>query len=216
MSIEDDLWVRIITIHNYTKKLFIQAEELDEEFKTFLQPGNELKNALEHIMRYKATKYNIDSNDSHNFFLDDLRRAEGHECRAFFDTADWFSISLRKSIQDSLSPYSPDTIKSVYSDYYPSDRPQIDKICKSIASLREEKSICKDKELMELIDSYMNDIGDLYSILTKIKEMQGSFIELQKKSNKEKVKETLKSYLKDLIMGIIGIIAGIMMGKLWT
>ena len=47
----DDLWAQIVEVHNEAKTLFLLAEELEhEQFRDFIQPINEHRHSLEHIV----------------------------------------------------------------------------------------------------------------------------------------------------------------------
>ena len=95
----------ISQVHMYTKHYLLIAEELSDDGMTFLQPLKEHRDAYDHISRIFALSLN-DNNRSYNeeeYILDNIRKAFGHEYRAFFDMADWFTYICRKYIREELS-----------------------------------------------------------------------------------------------------------------
>ncbi|MFA6102258.1 MAG: hypothetical protein WCV67_16490 [Victivallaceae bacterium] len=199
-----DLWTKIIEIHNYTKGLFLWAEEIDPELKLFNQPNNELRNALEHIIRFKAGELGLTPNgdgDTEDYSAKSLDKALGHEYRAFFDTADWFSITLREKIINSLAPYSISCIKEVLPDYYSRDRAAIDKICKDIAKIRDSKDVDRKNEVLREVTDYYAQISKLYEIWETIRDKEPSLNECSMKLFKESVWRNALTVLIGIIVG---------------
>jgi len=176
--------VSICKIHEATKGLTILSEEFDSEFLSFLQPRNELMNAYQHIIRAVSNKIGLreeKNNDVEDYTITNLGKALSHEYRAFFDTADYLSISLRKKITEELRPFSSDTIKTVLVDYYSTYRPRIDRITKEIANLRESKDIGKTDELLPSVERYNAELHKLLDIHSCIINAVPTLMELEKK-----------------------------------
>jgi len=132
------LWEQIVELHNETKALFLFAEEIEhEQFQDFTPPINEMRHAWEHVVRAKANEFGLDGCDfSEDYQQDCLRKALGHEYRAFFDCADWIGIILREEIHQALESYDTACIKEVLPEYYPTLRARIMEISTSIAIIR--------------------------------------------------------------------------------
>ena len=139
----DDLWAQIVEVHNEAKTLFLLAEELEhEQFRDFIQPINEHRHSLEHIVRAKANSLGLDPDGTdENYQRDSLRKALGHEYRAFFDCADWIAIVLREEIDCTLRPYDTSCIKDALPSYYSGLRSRITQISTAIAQTRRKKCI---------------------------------------------------------------------------
>ena len=139
------------------------AEEYGPELKTFFLPINSLKNAYENIIHVCANDFmarsgNGNSNDK--YMMDNLRSALANECKAFFDTADFLSILLRKKIVDRLSGFTYPQIASVW-DEYNDVRIKIIKISQEIADIRNRKSDTNDYYIDEDVEFYYNETKSL-------------------------------------------------------
>ena len=91
-------------VHMYTKHYLLISEEISEEGVTFLQPLKEHRDAYDHLMRiFSIPIKKAEEKDIEKYKLDNVKKAFGHEYRAFFDTADWFTYICRKYIREELS-----------------------------------------------------------------------------------------------------------------
>ena len=58
MAASEDLWRQIVEVHSHAKSLFLLAEELEpDQFQEYVQPINEQRHALEHIVRARANEF---------------------------------------------------------------------------------------------------------------------------------------------------------------
>lgn len=134
----------IVVIHNFTKHYILLGEELSTDFETYLQPVKEFRDAYEHIMRIftKCVGLNNDENSisKDEYIKQNLSKALGHEYRAFFDVADWFSIICRKRIYDMVQEHSYEQLCEKY-PRYPEMKSRLYTISEEIASIREKKDI---------------------------------------------------------------------------
>lgn len=145
---ESECWRKIVIVHNHAKAHLIYCEEADLNQKSFLQPWNELRNALEHVVRAKACELGLNhlSGDPDDYTLANLDRALGHEYRAFFDVCDWLTVILRQRIRDTLAPFAPypDIVQTVIPNYYDEIRPALERLNQQIADIRTRKDIKGD------------------------------------------------------------------------
>lgn len=177
---------KLCKIHFLTKKYIIKSEELAPDFKVYLQPMKEQKDAYEHIMRACSkvfrenpddsvidVKLNEDKSNTNTisesnleYIVTNIDKAIGHEYRAFFDTLDYLSIIIRKRISDELKDFSYKEIVKVYPEY--------EIIKKSLLSLPEEISIQRERkdignfDSMGIINNYCLIIDNLIKNYTKI------------------------------------------------
>lgn len=159
----DEYWERIFYVHLKTKELYILAEEYGSELQTFFLPINSLKDAYEHIIHICANDYmsrtdGVESNTA--YVLDNLRKALEHECKAFFDTADFLSILLRKKIAESLNNFTYPQISSVWDDYN-TVRLQLIKINQEISDIRNRKSETNEYYIDEDVEKYYIETKNL-------------------------------------------------------
>ncbi len=209
----DQVWKQIIEIHNETKILYLLAEEICPSFKTFIQPNNELKHTLEHIIRSKALEVgiaekNFDSNEAKiEYLVESYTKALGHEYRAFFDSADWISIHLRSEIINILTPYSTDCIVNVLPDYYSKDKKRIDEINKSIADIRTSKDIVKKGKLKE-VQEYREILDELELIYGKIRDSIPILQDFKSKEQRKNISNKLWSIILIILTLLLGYIFG--------
>ncbi len=159
----DEYWERIFYVHLKTKELYILAEEYGSELKTFFLPINSLKNAYENIIHVCANDYMSRTGSgtfNEKYMMDNLRSALGNECKAFFDTADFLSILLRKKIGECLNGFTYPQIASVW-DEYNSVRMQLIKINQEIANIRNHKAQNSDYYIDEDVEKYYNETKKL-------------------------------------------------------
>jgi len=131
-----EYWKAIVEVHNESKALLLLCEELEpRQFRTFIQPYNELRHAYEHVIRCKANELCVDGRTpAEGYQSTSLGKTLAHEYRGFFDCADWLAVILRESVQDMLQPYSPSCILTSLPDYYAAVRIRVLEISEAIAA----------------------------------------------------------------------------------
>lgn len=209
---ESDVWEKICAIHQKTKKLFLLAEEFSREkssdlvldLSTFLQPINELKSTLDHIIRTQSFAFKLHETKDTEYGLKNLRKALGHEYRAFFDTADYFSMIVRDDLVYMLKPYSSEIITRVMADYYLSVKIRSMEISREIAEIRMNKDIGHEGSLIEPTDHYTALIKELLDIHNRsvmcVPEMDR---EVRTEKSKER-KDWLKRGIFHLLAAVFG------------
>lgn len=157
----EELWRKIVVIHNYTKAHLIYCEEANIEHKTFIQPRNELCNALEHVVRSKARELGVTSGleETSTYCQANLDKVIGHEFRAFFDVCDWLGMILRERTLAELEGYSVDAIHKAIPNYFSEIRPRLEKIPEKIAEVRSRKDIGGD--ILQEVEEYNRILGEL-------------------------------------------------------
>lgn len=178
---EQEYWRKIVIVHNYAKAILIYCEEADLNQKTFLQPWNELRNSLEHLVRYKACELGLltPAESPEKYQLANLDRALGHEYRAFFDTCDWLSMVLRKRIREQLGPFIdyPEVIKEVIPHYYSELKPAIDELTQKAADIRTKKDIKGD--VLAEVEHYNQVVLRLKSLVDGLSAKVPTLLELK-------------------------------------
>lgn len=169
----DDKIKEISMIHNITKHYILLGEEISSNFETYLQPVKEFRDAYEHIIRTFTKISGLGSIQDKHISLDEyvqnnLDKALGHEYRAFFDVADWFSIICRKNIYDIVHKYSNKELCDVFPEY-PNLKSNIIKISENIAKIREDKDIAPN--IINEVNQYQYALVYLYSNYKKLLEL---------------------------------------------
>jgi hypothetical protein len=211
----DDLWAQIVEVHNEAKTLFLLAEEIEpNQFRDFIQPINEHRHSLEHIVRAQANVLGIDPDGVDESYQEDsLRKALGHEYRAFFDCADWIAIILREEISDTLTPYDAACIKEVLPEYYSRLRSRITEISTTIARKRGEKNVSRTGRVIEDVRAYKLILGELQEIHSRVVGAQEALADYRSRIRRTSTKETVKSVLCALILAAITGVGGFLWGK---
>jgi hypothetical protein len=185
-----DQWTRLVEIHNHAKSVFLCAEEFDPEFLDFVQPVMELRNGFEHIIRAKAAELGLNGEAAANlpdYIPQSFDKVIGHEYRAFFDAADWFSVCIRDRVTKTLKRYSHECITAVLPEYYPKLRPRIDQICREIAVIRGAKDIAKGKDLLAEVGKYRAAIDELLGIYERIENSIPALVDWKHKNRRSAV-----------------------------
>ena len=176
----------------------------------------ELRHALEHVIRAQAVLAGMGGKDTDgDYVLHSFDKAIGHEYRAFFDAADWLSVSIRQRITKTLARFSNRCVDAVLPDYYKQLRPEIDQICRKIAEIRGAKDIArntnsdiddkigKSAEAIEEVDKYRDVIARLTAIAERIQDSTPALLDWRRKNL---CSALLKWVLGALIGGIISAI----------
>ena len=164
--------VEMSHIHMYTKHYLLIAEELSSEGVTFLQPLKEHRDAYDHISRIIALslKENFkNDNDRYTYILDNVKKAFGHEYRAFFDMADWFTYICRKYIREELTHKA---VRKIYKEKFDFDDAKkfINELPMNIAKFREEKDVSNEQPILEEVLEYKEGMDKLLEIYQNVQE----------------------------------------------
>ena len=201
-------WEEIVNLYNTIKWLYALCEETDSELNTNLQPLNEFRAALDHLMRIVAIE-NLDDYKDRDA-IDEAMRLRSHLRRALFDICDMLSINYRNKIVDILKGYSVAEISEALPNYYSKIRPRIEAISEDIASLRTEKRFNGDKEEETAVDDYPKVIEELQGYHKTITLAVPSLLEIKLKSQKTERKECLIKWIIPIASFITGLIIGIL------
>lgn len=197
-----EAWIKLINKYSSLKEVFIECEETDPELKTNIQPLNEFRAALDHVMRTMDSYY---SDSSEHDWHEEFRKLNSHLDRAFFDVCDMLSINYRNKIINSVEIYTTETIRTVLPKYYPEWKTKIEDISNRVIKYRNRKiGYLQD----ETFQNYKDDIFALRDIYNEINSKR-TILEKIENDNREKI--TTANRLKYIAYGsfiaaIIGII----------
>lgn len=161
----------ISEIHMYTKHYLLLAEELSEEGVAFLQPLKEHRDAYDHMSRIYALALRENINfDIEDYILDNIKKAFGHEYRAFFDMADWLTYICRKYVREQLQNK---LIRNKYQELYNYNDTKefINQLPFYIAKYRENKDVSKDKSILSEVLEYKATMDKLIEIYQQIQKI---------------------------------------------
>ncbi len=157
-------------VHMYTKHYLLISEEISEEGVTFLQPLKEHRDAYDHLVRVFALPMKEVGNiDVEKYALDNVKKAFGHEYRAFFDMADWLTYICRKYIREELSFHAKKKrYKEMYADFE-DVKAFINEVPFLIAKYRERKDVSNHESILGEVLDYKNTMDKLLEIYKKVK-----------------------------------------------
>ena len=183
MSQVDNLinWEEIISLYNTIKSLYALCEETDPELKTNLQPLNEFRAALDHMMRIAGIEKTDEYKDKS--ILEEVTKLRSHLRRALFDICDMLAINYRTKIIDTLQEYIVAEIKQAIPTYYSEIRTRIESISEEIPELRTEKRYNSIEEEETAVEDYPEVIKELQGYYKTINNAVPSLIEIKEKNS---------------------------------
>lgn len=205
-------WEEIFNLYNTIKWLYALCEETDTELNTNLQPFNEFRAALDHLMRIVAIE-NLEEYKEKDA-NDEAKRLRSHLRRALFDICDMISINYRNKIIDVLKEYKVEEIQSALPNYYSEIRPRIEEISEEIASLRTEKRFNGDKKEETAVDDYPKVIEELQGYYKVVNAAVPSLIEIREKQQEAEAAVEKKDFVIKWIIPIATFITGLVIGIL--
>jgi len=202
-DIEADAIQKIAKLYNYNKNLMLYAEELTDE--TFLPPVNEIRDANDHIMRVFATVFGFgDTGEEtgHEYIKSNLDAAFSHVYRATYEHLDYIKIYQHGAIQNNLANIHPETLATVFPEYYRDIKPRLVDAIDKIPDYRNAKNIADPN--LEQVETYMAIVETTKKDYKKIINMLPSLNEYQAK----KLRDNRKGRLIDIVLGIIIMLLG--------
>lgn len=168
----DLLWGKALSLYGNLKQLLTLCEELGDNFKTFIHPMKEMRDALDHIMRAEEARRNHPEKDNpaiQEYSVTQLDKAVGHLYRGFFDAADWLALKLRQEVGRITRDYDNECLMAVLPEYYSKFTVDLRRVEKKIARMRSEKDIAKSNgAIIEEVDQYRQTINELLEIHDKV------------------------------------------------
>ena len=195
------MWSKIVAVHLSLKQLIISGEEFDKELETYIQPVLEQRSALDHISRAKAAELGLkeDVDDIQAYVKQQLDKALGHLYRGFFDAADWFSISIRDGIKETLEPYSHECIQAAIPSYFNAIYPKLIEAEKGIASIRNNKDIIRPSQILEEVEQYGEILNELLDIHEQVSTRIPAMIDYQQRE----AKKSKSGIVTGIIIGLL-------------
>ena len=196
-------WEKVISLYNAVKDLYALCEEVDPELNTNLQPLNEFRAALDHLMRICAINH-LDEYKEQNA-VDEFKSLYGHLKRAFFDICDLLTLHYRNKIIDLLEAYDKEDIQCAIPTYYSEIRPFVEKTAKEISIVRTGSRFGKGDNFIDAYYSIIEKLSGYYSIVIKT---EPSLIELKER----RIKKEKKNQIIQIVIPVASIVIGATIG----
>ncbi len=194
-----DVWEKILEKYSIIKEVYIECEETDPQLKSNLQPLNEFRAALDHIMKMMLVYFNEDEKE----VLVQYDKLNSHLTRSFYDICDMLSINYRNKIIDILDGYDVQVINTVIPEYYSQFKPTIEEISLRIVRYRTQKGTA-NSDNYERFNEYKDDVLKLKNIFLKISQSQSNLIEVKEKIESKEKKSNRKNLWLGALLGAIG------------
>ncbi len=200
-------WDKIISLYNTIKSLYALCEETDPELKTNLQPLNEFRAALDHMMRIAGIEKTSEYKSKSAF--DEATKLRSHLRRALFDICDMLTINYRIKIVDTLQEYTVDEINQAIPSYYSTIRPRVEEVSEVISALRTEKRYNSIKDEETAVEEYPLVVEELQGYYKIINSALPSLVEIRNKNIREEKKKERDALIWQKIVPAAGIFIGI-------
>ena len=184
-----------------SREAIVLLENYNKGKESFIGPHNEMRNALDHIMKM------IRGRNKSETFESELRGAESHLLRAGYDSYELICISQIQYISEVLGKYSSIDISVAFPTYYTEIRKEILNIEKQTAKLRETKRQ-ENSHGKDTFEFYFETAEKLIEYVKKIDEYVPIIAECYN-DRIAREEKTQKPSKLGIIIGIIGIIIGI-------
>jgi hypothetical protein len=130
----------LFRLYARVKRLILLAEELDPEQKHVIAIDKELRDALDHLVRYLGVFF-AQLPEEGEYSGKNYSAIIGHLCRAGYDAIDELGISLKLRISTALAKTSNEAIQAAIPNYYPKYVTQIEEINNRIVDSRADKDV---------------------------------------------------------------------------
>jgi hypothetical protein len=157
-----DELVALSKLYQTVKEILILTENMVVDQAIYLGPINELRNALDHVMR----SFSLLGNDEKRAKAE-LAKVKEHLLRAGYDGYELIAIGQLDKVQNSpIATYDSDIISRVFPDYYTVYQKELRSIQRELAEIRADKTPEKiiDKAKDNDFDSYLKQIQRLVAI----------------------------------------------------
>lgn len=190
----------LVQLHQYTKQLLLLSEETGPGAKSLMQAVREHRDAYEHIIRVFAMEVGAKpADDPEKYIHDNLNSAIGHECRAFFDIADYMCVMVTDRFTLALRDYSHSVISSVRPTYYTEEKPRLLALREQISHIRGKKDVADFTACANLVENYFNVVNEL---LNKANEIEQAIPVLEEAKSNETAKES-KGIRINIIVAVV-------------
>ena len=163
---------KLYNLHQETKRYLLTAEEVSEDGVALIQPLKEHRDAYDHIIRiFASTAKKIPQDcNYYNYVKGNLEKAYGHEYRAFFDTADWLSYNLRRSLRERINRIPYQKRKDMIPDY-PETIKLLNQYPFKFSELRKDKDIVDASNSDNTVDEYKIILDTLIELYKQIESI---------------------------------------------
>jgi len=201
---EQELLSKVTSLYKKTKPLILFSEEIDPNYEGNAQVWKELRDALDHLMRVFARKFEgcSLSEEDQRYIDSNLQKVIGHIYRAGCDALEGACLSLREEIKKGYEAFSLEALNAVIPSFW-KNRARLHEISERIAKLRAQKDVADD-EMEQIFEDFVEIVNELKEIYDQFKTRIPALYEYQEKKDHEDRKIERKRWKRDLIMLLLG------------
>jgi hypothetical protein len=197
----------LVDLYILVKKWIIDAEELDARLESNVAAIKEMRDALDHVIRFISRYMEGSSDNDREYLVLQIQKAYGHIYRAGYDSLDGVIVSVLARIEEEyLADIPVSSIRDVLPEYWREYRPRLEEIREKASEYRAQKDIGHVNG--ELFGAYQNDALDALKIGKKIRDaqvgLQDHKLRSEKAERQSKRKDWLVKYIVPLSAAIIG------------
>ncbi|MDL2222747.1 hypothetical protein LJB98_01450 [Bacteroidales bacterium OttesenSCG-928-M11] len=158
--------LQLSVIYKRAKHLMLLSEYYNSKRGIVVTTMNELRGALDHIMRSLSDKTKLEP---------ELFKAEGHLYRAIYDACEVIILDRLQYIEEFKNSVSFSSLEEAYPEYYTKTLPYLTKIKRDLVDTRETQ-LTKER-----IDKYENTVSELIEICDELDKITLKIIPREKK-----------------------------------
>lgn len=197
----------LIDLYLSVKKWIIDAEELDARLESNIAAIKEMRDALDHVIRFIARYMDGSPDGDRDYLVLQIQKAHGHIYRAGYDSLDGVIVSVLARIEEEyLADIPVSSIRDVMPEYWREYRPRLEEIREKASGYRAQKDIGEING--ERFGAYQNDALDALKIGKKIRDAQAGLqdhkLRTEEAERQAKRKEWMVKYLVPLAAAIVG------------
>lgn len=197
---QKELWLKTLEKYRVIKEIYIESEENDPELDTNIQPLNEFRAALDHVMKMMAACYELEDEAE---YISQMNKLDSHLSRAFYDISDMACIHYRNKIVTILSSYEESTIRLIIPTYYTSMKVEIERISQRIASYRYQKGGA-GVDTIERFQEYKNDFYTIKQIYLSVIDAVGNLEQVESVLKKrEELLSLIDKYSDNVLTSVL-------------
>lgn len=197
----------LVDLYLSVKKWIIDAEEFDARLESNIAAIKEMRDALDHVIRFIA-RYLEGASDGDREYLElQLQKAHSHIYRAGYDSLDGVIVSVLARIQEEyLAEIPVDSIRDVLPEYWREYRPRLEEIREKASEYRAQKDIGEING--ERFSAYQGDALEALRIGKKISDAQASLQEHKQRTEEEALEAKRKEWAIKYVVPVGAAIAG--------
>ena len=175
----------LVSLYTKTKKLVLQAEQLDPECRSNIAIFKEQRDALDHLMRALQDALPPVAAPRPDYFTLQIDKAKGHLFRAAYDALDGLAISCKIRIAEAMTGVSNEAISAVYPEYY-DHLTEIERIDLEIADRRNEKDV--GDPTLDNLNAYQVEVERLCKLVVQCRAKAKPVREWDKRDARSQVR----------------------------